>query len=165
MDYWQITRKQTAKPRARSGHIFLRRMICGTIQYNVIKPRSSNMTETYATASGRVTSSSKGCSGCMQPFFLVTASVTSCGASWPTNAAGWSFHSSKAGARTGASGSAAYTDSSVLSAGDTDGATVAGNLSLMCDTQAKTQTLAALQAPRVLPWFSILTNTRMSEAV
>ena len=82
-----------------------------------------------------------------------------------TNAAGWSFRSSKAGARTGASGGAASTDSSVLSAGDTDGATNAGNLSLMCDARAKTQVLAALRAPRLLPQFSILTNAQMSEAV
>ena len=72
----------------RSGHIFLQPTICGTVQYNIIKPRSSNMTGAYATASGRVASSSKCCSGYMLSSFLVAASVASCGASWPTSAAG-----------------------------------------------------------------------------
>ena len=33
MDYWHISRMQNAKPKVRSGHIFLRLMICGAVQY------------------------------------------------------------------------------------------------------------------------------------
>ena len=47
MDYRQTSRTQNAKPRARSGHIFLRLMICGAVQCNIIRPRPRNMIGIY----------------------------------------------------------------------------------------------------------------------
>ena len=76
-----------AKGEVRSYFLAAHDLWCSTVQYYQAKTQKYDR-NLYATASGRVTSSRKCCSNYMLPSFLVAASVTFCGASWPTSVVG-----------------------------------------------------------------------------
>ena len=161
--------------RGRLYHDFSRLTKHGAMQYTTIRQQRGNSIASFATTSGRAMNSMTCCSGSMRPSFLVSVSLISWGAYWHTNVADVRPLKAKPGASTCASGGEASAGRKVLSAGSTEGSTIAGNPLRARETRASTHVQAvsrttthiqaALAVPRCSPRFLTLTSAQMSAAV